>query len=91
MAYEFTFTPRFQKHLRNLTAREKNQLKLKLKLLAENPSHPSLRAKRIQLTICARVSAFTEFFILIVSNFSRRKRKNSVVQANLLKTRECRV
>ena len=56
MAYEFTFTPRFQKHFRNLTAREKNQLKLKLKLLAENPSHPSLRAKRIQLTICARVS-----------------------------------
>lgn len=48
MAYEFTFTPRFQKHFRKLTEQEKNQLKIKLKLLAENPSHPSLRTKRIQ-------------------------------------------
>lgn len=48
MAYEFTFTPRFQKHFRKLTAQEKNQLKTKLELLAENPSHPSLRTKRIQ-------------------------------------------
>lgn len=46
MAYEFTFTPRFQKHFRKLTEQEKNQLKL----LAENPSHPSLRTKRIQGT-----------------------------------------
>jgi len=50
MAYEFTFTPRFQKHFRKLTEQEKNQLKIKLKLLAENPSHPSLRTKRIQGT-----------------------------------------
>lgn len=50
MAYEFTFTPRFQKHFRKLTEQEKNQLKIKLKLLAENPSHPLLRTKRIQGT-----------------------------------------
>ncbi|WP_323089688.1 hypothetical protein [Allobaculum sp. JKK-2023] len=49
-AYEFTFTPRFQKHFKDLTAQKKKQLKNKLKLLAENPSHPSLRTKRIQGT-----------------------------------------
>ena len=48
MAYEFTFTPRFQKHFKDLTAQEKKQLKNKLELLAENPSHPSLQTKRIQ-------------------------------------------
>ena len=46
MAYEFTFTPRFQKHFKGLTVQEKKQLKNKLELLAENPSHPSLRTKR---------------------------------------------
>ena len=49
MAYEFTFTPRFQKHFKGLAAQEKKQLKNKLELLAENPSHPSLRTKRIQV------------------------------------------
>ncbi len=34
MAYEFTFTPRFQKHFKGLTAQEKKQLKNKLELLA---------------------------------------------------------
>lgn len=34
MAYEFTFTPRFQKHFKGLTAQEKKQLKSKLELLA---------------------------------------------------------
>ena len=50
MAYEFTFTPRFQKHFKGLTAQEKKQLKNKLELLSQNPSHPSLRTKRIQGT-----------------------------------------
>ncbi|NBI91068.1 type II toxin-antitoxin system RelE/ParE family toxin [Lachnospiraceae bacterium] len=50
MACEFTFTPRFQKHFKGLTAQEKKQLKNKLELLAQNPSHPSLRTKRIQDT-----------------------------------------
>lgn len=48
MTYTFTFTPRFQKHFKNLTPQEKKQLKIKPELLAENPSHPSLRTKRIQ-------------------------------------------
>lgn len=30
MAYEFTFTPRFQKHFKGLTAQEKKRLKNKL-------------------------------------------------------------
>ncbi len=28
MAYAFTFTPRFQKHFKNLTSQEKKQLKI---------------------------------------------------------------
>lgn len=48
MAYQYTFTSRFQKHYQTLTAREKKQLMKKLELLAENPMHPSLRTKRIQ-------------------------------------------
>lgn len=50
MAYAFTFTPRFQKHFKNLSVQEKKQLKNKLQLLAENPFHPSLRTKHIQGT-----------------------------------------
>ena len=50
MAYAFTFTPRFQKHCKGLADQEKKQLKNKLALLAENPTHPSLRIKRIQGT-----------------------------------------
>ena len=50
MAYQFTFTDRFQKHFNSLTDKEKKQLKNKLTLLSENPLHPSLRTKRIQGT-----------------------------------------
>lgn len=50
MAYEFTFTHRFQKHFKELTLQEKKLLKSKLELLAANPSHPSLHTKRIQGT-----------------------------------------
>lgn len=50
MAFQFTFTDRFQKHFKTLTGAEKKQLQNKLRLLAENPMHPSLRTKRIQGT-----------------------------------------
>ena len=50
MAFQFTFTRRFQKHFKSLTEQEKKQLMNKLELLAKNPSHPSLRTKRIQGT-----------------------------------------
>ena len=48
MAFQFTFTQRFQKRYKTLSAQEKKQLTAKLELLAENPAHPSLRTKRIQ-------------------------------------------
>jgi len=48
MSYQFTFTSRFQKHYKSLTSQEKKQLMNKLKLLADNPTHPSLRTKHIQ-------------------------------------------
>ena len=50
MAIQFTFTERFQRHFKTLTEAEKKQLQNKLRLLAENPMHPSLRTKRIQGT-----------------------------------------
>ena len=50
MAYQITYTDRFQKHYKSLTTQEKKQLQNKLQLLAENPMHPSLRTKRIQGT-----------------------------------------
>lgn len=48
MTYQFTFTKRFQKRFKKLTAHEKRLLHSKLKLLSENPMHPSLRTKHIQ-------------------------------------------
>ena len=48
MAFQLTFTPRFEKHFKALTAQEKKQVQNKLRLLAENPLHPSLRVKRFQ-------------------------------------------
>ena len=50
MAFQITFTDRFQKHYKDLNDNEKKQLKNKLTLLSENPLHPSLRSKRIQGT-----------------------------------------
>ena len=50
MAYQITFTNRFEKHYKALTAQEKKQLQNKLRLLAQSPTHPSLRTKRIQGT-----------------------------------------
>jgi len=50
MVRQFTFSQRFQKNFMVLTTQEKKQLKNKLKLMAQNPIHPSLRTKRIQGT-----------------------------------------
>ncbi len=50
MAYQITFTKRFEKHFKELSAQERKQLRNKLQLLSENPMHPSLRTKRIQGT-----------------------------------------
>jgi mRNA-degrading endonuclease YafQ of YafQ-DinJ toxin-antitoxin module len=50
MAYQLTFTQRFQKRFKVLTTKEKVQVMKKLELLTNNPAHPSLRTKRIQAT-----------------------------------------
>jgi len=50
MAFQITFTDRFQKHFKDLNEIEKKQLRNKLTILSENPLHPSLRTKRIQGT-----------------------------------------
>lgn len=50
MAYQITYTDRFQKRYKRLTTQEKKQLQNKLHILVENPMHPSLRTKRIQGT-----------------------------------------
>ena len=50
MKYKITYTKRFEKYLKKLSAIEKKQIKAKVELLADNPLHPSLRTKRIQGT-----------------------------------------
>ena len=50
MAYQITFTKRFEKHFKYLNSQEKKQLHNKLQLLSENPMHPSLRTKHIKGT-----------------------------------------
>ena len=50
MKYEFVYSERFKKHYNKLTVIERKQIANKLRLLSENPSHPSLRTKRIQGT-----------------------------------------
>lgn len=50
MAFQITFTDRFQKHYKDLNDIEKKQLRNKLDILSVNPMHPSLRTKRIQGT-----------------------------------------
>lgn len=50
MTYQITYTKRFEKHLKALSKTEKNLIRKKVEMLAENPFHPSLRTKRIQGT-----------------------------------------
>ena len=50
MAYKITFTKRFVKNVKRLSAAERTQLKKKLELLMHDPLYPSLRTKRIQGT-----------------------------------------
>ncbi|MCD8307167.1 MAG: type II toxin-antitoxin system YafQ family toxin [Clostridia bacterium] len=50
MTYEITYSASFKKHFKDLTENEKNQVKNKVEILAQNPYHPSLRTKRIQGT-----------------------------------------
>jgi len=50
MNYEFAYSDKFKKHYKKLSETEKKQIANKLLLLSKDPSHPSLRTKRIQGT-----------------------------------------
>ena len=50
MDYQFIYSKDFKKHYKRLSVVEKKQIASKLVLLAKDPSHPSLRTKRIQGT-----------------------------------------
>ncbi|MBR1437144.1 MAG: hypothetical protein IJ587_01280 [Synergistaceae bacterium] len=45
---KITYSERFKKQYKKLSADEKNQFRRKLTVFAENPLHPSLRTKRIK-------------------------------------------
>jgi mRNA-degrading endonuclease RelE of RelBE toxin-antitoxin system len=48
MAYTFAPTQRFAKNYLSLSKKEQKQVDEKLLLLADNPLHPSLRAKKVK-------------------------------------------
>lgn len=50
MAYKITYSKAFKKHYKKLSEVEKRQTKSKIKLFIEDPTHPSLRTKKIQGT-----------------------------------------
>ena len=50
MKFEFAYSNKFKKHYKKLSANEKKQVVGKLILLSKDPTHPSLRTKRIQGT-----------------------------------------
>ena len=50
MSYKITYSKAFKKHYKKLSDAEKKQTKNKLKFFVENPTHPSLRIKKIQGT-----------------------------------------
>ncbi|MBQ6971044.1 MAG: hypothetical protein IJP86_01670 [Synergistaceae bacterium] len=47
---KITYSERFLKHYKKLSADEKTQFRRKLDVFADNPLHPSLRTKRIKGT-----------------------------------------
>ena len=47
---KIVFSDRFVAHYRRLEKTMQNKVKAKLKLMSENPMHPSLRTKRVQGT-----------------------------------------
>ena len=50
MGYKISYTKKFEKNYKQLSKNEQKILKEKIKLLIENPMHPSLRTKKIQGT-----------------------------------------
>ena len=50
MPYRITYTKRFQKRFRSVSNKEKEQIRSKVRILATDPLHPSLRTKKIKGT-----------------------------------------
>ncbi len=50
MSYQLQLEKNFTKHYAKLTAKERGMVDNKLRILAQDPWHPSLRTKRIQGT-----------------------------------------
>ena len=50
MPYRITYTKRFQKHFRSVKKKKKEQIRSKVRILATDPLHPSLRTKKIKGT-----------------------------------------
>jgi len=50
MPLQYTFTERFQRNYKKLSAEEQKQIKKTIELLTKNPGHPSLRTKHIEGT-----------------------------------------
>ena len=50
MPFKITYSKAFKKHYKKLSSIEKKQTKNKLRFFIENPTHPSLRTKKIQGT-----------------------------------------
>lgn len=50
MSYRLQLEKNFTKHYAKLTAKERGMVDNKLRILAQDPWHPSLRTKRIQGT-----------------------------------------
>lgn len=48
MKYRISFTKNFEKNLKKLSLNEQKIVAGKLKILQENPHHPSLRTKKIK-------------------------------------------
>lgn len=50
MTYKITFSKSFKKHYKTLSDVEKKQTKKKLEFFVNDPTHPSLRTKKVQGT-----------------------------------------
>ncbi len=48
MSYKLTYSKAFKKHYKKLSDIKKKQTKKKLEFFIKNPTHPSLRTKKIQ-------------------------------------------
>ena len=48
MTFQFVYTQDFKKHYNKMSSHEKKQITRKLALLSKDPTHPSLRTRRIK-------------------------------------------